>query len=101
MVLDLLAEISRNLTPLGLVIALILFIRLASKAKSLNSLQAELSIFVVIWVAAELPRALLTTGMIKASPDAVMIGLLAHTLSMVAFGILIVRRFLKLTAKRR
>ncbi|MBI4258608.1 MAG: hypothetical protein HY619_06600 [Thaumarchaeota archaeon] len=100
MVLNLLVDLSRNLVPIGLVIALILFTRLAVKAKSLRSLQAELSIFAIIWIAAELPRALLLSGMIQASPETVLIGLLIHTLSMVAFGILIVHRFVKLTSKR-
>ncbi|HEY4673134.1 MAG TPA: hypothetical protein VIH03_03120 [Nitrososphaerales archaeon] len=94
------STILRNLVPIGLVIALLLFLRLGIKAKSVRSAQAELSIFIVIWVIAELLRAMLLLGIIQTNPMFEFLGILIHTMSMIAFGIFMVFRFYRYSAGR-
>lgn len=93
MVLELISETARNIVPFGLVIALILLVRLGIKAKSVRSLQAELSIFLTVWVVAELLRSLFVLGVIGATPDLQFFGLLIHTASMTAFGVFLMVRY--------
>ena len=95
-ILDL--SIMRNLVPIVLIIALLLFLRLGIKAKSIRSVQAELSIFIVIWVVAELLRAMLLLGIIQTNPTIEVLGITIHTLSMIAFGIFVVFRFYRYSA---
>lgn len=85
--------VARNLVIFGLLIALVLFIRLALKAKTIRSFQSELSIFVIIWVLSELVRALLVLRIIEANPTLQLLSIVIHTISMVAFGVFIVVRF--------
>jgi len=40
----------RNLVPVMLIVALVLFARLAIKSKSISSLQSQLSVFLMIWI---------------------------------------------------
>ena len=90
----------RNLVPIGLIIALVLFLRLGIKAKSIRSVQAELSIFIVIWVTAELLRAMLLLGIIRTNATLEFSGIVIHTMSMIAFGIFMVFRFYRYSAGR-
>ena len=95
-ILDL--SIMRNLVPIVLIIALLLFLRLGIKARSIRSVQAELSIFIIIWVVAELLRAMLLLGIIQTNPTIEVLGITVHTLSMIAFGIFVVFRFYRYSA---
>lgn len=94
-----LPDVARDLVPVGLFVALILFIRLAIKSKSIRSLQAQLSIFLSIWIVAELLRSLILLGVIEASPILVLLGVAVHTVSMAAFGFFILFRFYRLSAR--
>ena len=93
-----LPDAASDLVPILLIIALIIFVRLAIKSKSISSLQAQLSIFLIIWIVAELLRALLVIGVITTTPDLELLGLEIHTVSMVAFGAFILLRFYVVTA---
>jgi hypothetical protein len=97
--MDLISAISENVVPVGLLIALVLYGRLGLKAGTLRSLQAQLALFGVVWIAAELPRALIVLRVIEATPDAILLGLFLHTVSMIIFGGLIVLRFNRLRAR--
>ncbi len=89
----------RNLVPVMLIVALILFARLAIKSRSLSSLQSQLSIFLMIWIAAELLRALLVTRLITATPALQLFGFEIHTLAMVAFGGFLLFRFYRVASR--
>jgi hypothetical protein len=95
MVLDLLSSLSRSLVPIPLAVALGFFIVLSLRSKSIRSLQMQLSIFLIIWVGAELLRSLSVLGIISSNPTSQLIGLMVHTVSMVVFGLVISTRFLK------
>jgi hypothetical protein len=88
-----LPETAGYVVPIALAIAFILFARLAIKSKSISSLQAQLSIFILIWDIAELLRSLLLLNVISASPSLQLFGLELHTFAMVAFGVFIISRF--------
>ncbi len=88
--------ILRNLVPVMLVISLILFLRLSIKSKSISSLQSQLSIFLIIWIIAELLRALLEVKLVTATPALQLLGFEIHTLAMVAFGFFILFRFYRI-----
>ena len=90
MVIEIISPIARNLVPIGLVIALVIFAAMALKGKTLRSLRAQLSIFVLVWIAAELPRSLIVSGFIRSSPELTTFGLLGHTISMIVFGVILV-----------
>jgi hypothetical protein len=96
-----LPEASALLVPVVLTIALILFLILAIQAKTIKSLQAQLSIFLVIWAVAELLRALLTIGFISATLQNELIGLEIHTAAMLAFGLFMIFRFYRVTSKAK
>ncbi len=91
----------RNLVPVMLVVALVLFARLAIKSKSLSSLQSQLSVFLMIWIIAELLRALISVGMITATPALQLLGLEVHTLAMVAFGGFLLFRFYRVSSRSK
>jgi hypothetical protein len=84
--------------PAGLIISLFLFGRLALKSKSLLSLQTQLSIFLIIWIAAELLRSLLVLNLIQASLQLQLIGFEIHTVAMVTFGAFLLLRFYTATS---
>ena len=96
MMLEMASQLARKLVPLGLVVALVIFASMALKARTLWSFRAQLSIFVLIWIAAELPRSLIVAGLVNFSADLSLFGLEAHTVSMVAFGVILVYRFFRL-----
>ena len=99
LILDIVSVFARNLVPAGLIIALGLFGWLALRVKTLRSLQVELSIFLIIWIIAELLRSLLVAGVISGSPSLQLIGLEIHTISMVAFGFLITVRIYRISTQ--
>lgn len=94
------STIVRNLVPIVLIIVLLLFLRLGIKAKSIRSVQAEPSIFIVIWVVAELLRAILLLGIVRTNPTIEFVGIVIHRLSMIAFGTFMVFRFYRYSAGR-
>ena len=75
-------------TSIGVVLAAIIFARLAVKSKSLRSLQLQLSIFILIWVAAELPHIASTLSIIDETSYQTL-GLAFHFTSMAAFAIFV------------
>jgi len=89
----------RNFVPLMLIVALILFARLAIKSKSLSSLQSQLSVFLMIWIVAELLRALLNAGLIAATSALQLLGFEIHTVAMVAFGGFLLFRFYRVASR--
>jgi len=89
----------RNLVPVMLVVSLILFARLAIKSRSLSSLQSQLSVFLMIWIVAELLRALLAVGLVAATPALQLLGFEIHTAAMVAFGGFLLFRFYRVASR--
>lgn len=65
------------------------------RAKSIKTLQAQLSLFLAVWVLAELLRSFSTLGFLPSNPISQLIGLTLHTISMVVFGVAVTARFLK------
>jgi hypothetical protein len=90
-----LPETATYLVPVSLIIAFILFARLAIISRSIRSLQAQLSIFILVWVIAELLRSLLLLNIISASVTLQTLGLEIHTVAMVAFGVFMLSRYYK------
>ncbi len=95
MLIDVVSSVARNLVPIGLIVALLIFAEMAIRGRTLRSLRTQLSIFVLVWIAAELPRSLIVIGFIRASEDLRTFGLVAHTISMVLFGVVLVLQFYK------
>ncbi len=91
----------RNFVPVMLVVALLLFARLAIKSRSVSSLQSQLSVFLMIWIVAELLRALLNAGIIAEAPGLQLLGFEIHTLSMVAFGAFLLFRFYRVASRSK
>ena len=75
-------------TSIGVALAAVIFARLAVKSKSLRSLQLQLSIFILIWVAAELPPIASTLGIIDETSYQTL-GLAFHFTSMAALAIFV------------
>jgi hypothetical protein len=88
-----LPDAATYLVPVALAVAFILFARLAIVSKSLRTLQAQLSIFILIWIVAELLRSLLLLNVISASLAMQTLGLEIHTAAMVAFGAFMLSRY--------
>jgi len=88
-----LPETATYLVPVSLIIAFILFARLAIVSKSIRSLQAQLSIFIIVWIVAELLRSLLLLNVISASASLQLLGLEIHTAAMLAFGVFMLSRY--------
>lgn len=88
-----LPDVATYMVPIALAIAFILFARLAIVSKSIRTLQAQLSIFILIWIAAELLRSLLLLNVINASLSLELFGLEVHTVAMVAFGVFMLSRY--------
>lgn len=79
---------------IGIVFAAVIFTRLAVKANSIGNFRFQLSIFILIWVAAEVPHTLDSLGLIDVS-SYLTAGLLLHLISMVAFAIFVGSRSLR------
>ena len=84
---DPLIQAMETFSLLGVLLAFILFTRLAVKAKSLGSFRFRLSLFMLIWVLAEAPHIANTLGLISAVGYETY-GLTFHMLSMMAFALL-------------
>lgn len=101
MLVDQIAGVLINLVPAGLVVALAFFLRLAMTSKTWRSLQAQLSVFMSVWIVAELVRALVALGLIRGSADLTTIGIVIHTSAMVLFGVFIILRIYRVSAAER
>lgn len=75
-------------TSIGVVLAAVIFARLALKSKSLGNLQFQLSLFVLIWVAAELPHIAGSLAIMDETSYQTL-GLAFHFISMAAFAIFV------------
>jgi len=76
----------------GVLIALVLFVRMAVSAGTIRSLQFQLAGFLTIWTLSEVPRVLNSIGVLNLAAIS-LYGTMTHTASMVAFAIFIVYRF--------
>ena len=94
-----LPDLASDLVPIALIFALILFVRLALKSRTLSSLQTQLSIFLIIWIVSELLRAFIVIGIISENPSLDLLGFEIHTASMVAFGLFLLFRFYVVTSR--
>lgn len=88
-----LPEASTYAVPIVLAITLLIFARLAIKSKTISSLQSQMSIFLIIWVVAELLRSLLLLHIFTAPPSLQLLGFEIHTAAMIAFGFFIIFRY--------
>ena len=70
---------------IGILLSAIIFLRLALKARSIGAFRFQLSIFILIWVAAEVPHILDTIGLIDVS-SYLELGLYLHLISMIIFA---------------
>ncbi len=75
-------------TSIGVTVAAIIFARLAYKSKSPRSLQFQLSVFILLWAASEMPHILGTIGLIDDTAY-VTFGLAFHFISMAFFAIFV------------
>ena len=75
-------------TLIGIFLAAVIFARLALKGKNLGRFRFQLSIFILIWAAAELPQAAATLGLIS-DTDYATLGLFVHMMSMAAFAVFV------------
>ena len=98
MLLETISAIARNFVILGLGVALVLFFRVAIRSKTIRSLQAELSIFLIIWIVAELVRDLGVFAVIGANPT---LAFTLHTLAMIAFGFFLLFRLYRISSASR
>ena len=79
---------AETFTLIGVLLAAAIFARLAIKAKSTGSFRFQLSVFILIWVAAEIPHIAESIGLISVgSFDE--FGLALHMTSMAAFAIFV------------
>lgn len=72
-------------TSVMIILSAIVFIRLAFKSKGVGSFHFQLSIFVILWVVAELPHIASTIGLIDDTSFATF-GITFHFISMAAFA---------------
>ena len=98
MLLETISAIARNFVILGLAVALVLMFRVAVRSKTIRSLQAELSIFLTIWILSELVRDLGILDIIGANPT---LAITFHTLAMIAFGFFLLFRFYRASPMSR
>jgi hypothetical protein len=88
MALDPVIYAAETFSLTAILVAFILFTRLAVKAKSVGSLRFQLSVFLLVWTISEIPHVAETLGFISLfSYDT--IGLSLHALSMTLFAIFI------------
>ena len=85
---DLALLAAQTYTLIVILLASIIFARLALKGKNLGSYRVQLSLFILIWAAAEMPRAATNLGLISASAYGTL-GLFLHFLSMAAFAVFV------------
>ena len=88
MITDILVQFMETFTLAGVCLAGAIFLRIALKAKSIGSFRFQLSIFMLVWVAAEIPHIAQTLGLLSAGTydD---LGLALHMTSMAAFALFV------------
>jgi hypothetical protein len=79
---------------IGIVLAAVIFTRLAVKARSIGNFRFQLSIFILIWVAAEVPHTLDSLGLIDVT-SYLTVGLVLHLISMIVFAVFVGLRSLR------
>ncbi len=85
---DIIIQVAESFTFIGVVLASLIFARLALKAKSTGSFRFELSIFILIWAAAEIAHIAETLGLVSfGGLDE--LGLAVHMTSMAAFAVFV------------
>ena len=95
-----LIQAMETFTLIGVLVATVIFARLALKAKSVGSFRFQLSIFILIWSAAEIPHTAETLGIIgEESLD--VYGFAFHMASMFAFAIFVGARTLSFMRAQR
>ena len=72
----------------GIMVSGVVFVRLAIKAKSIGSFRFQLSLFMLVWVASEIPHVLQTLGLIDSTIYDTY-GLAAHMTSMAIFAVFV------------
>ncbi len=82
---DPLIQAAETFTLIGVLLAFLLFARLAVKAKSTGQFRFQLSIFMLIWVVAETPHIMSSLGLLSTAGFETF-GLTFHMLSMAAFA---------------
>ncbi|HEY7572581.1 MAG TPA: hypothetical protein VH796_14535 [Nitrososphaeraceae archaeon] len=82
-----------NITPMLLVIALGIFIRLAIISKSIKTFQFQISVFIIIWILGEIAGILRDIGILRLTSVQSEIGLEIHVISMVFFSLMLWFRF--------
>jgi hypothetical protein len=88
MLIDTFTQAMEYFTLAGVCLAGIIFLRIALRAKSIGSFRFQLSVFILVWVAAEIPQIAQTLGLINVGTydD---LGLALHMTSMAAFAIFV------------
>ncbi|OLE88686.1 MAG: hypothetical protein AUF79_12970 [Crenarchaeota archaeon 13_1_20CM_2_51_8] len=79
---------AQTYTLIIILLSSIVFARLALKGKNLGSYRVQLSVFILIWAAAEMPRAATNLGLISASSYGT-VGLFLHFISMASFAVFV------------
>ncbi len=87
-------EIMENFSLAGLVVAFFVFSWLAIKARSLGSFRFQLSIFMLIWILAEVPHIATTLGLVSDLGFG-LYGLTLHMISMFSFALFVGARSYK------
>ncbi len=87
-------EIMENFSLVGLVAAFFVFSWLAIRARSLGSFRFQLSIFMLIWISAEVPHIVETLGMVSDLGFG-LYGLTLHMISMFSFALFVGARSYK------
>jgi hypothetical protein len=82
----------------GVLVALVLFVRMAIKAGTVRSFQFQLSAFLVVWAISEIPRYLDSMGILDLTPIR-LYGLVIHMISMILFAFFIIFRFSKFVVR--
>jgi len=91
---DPLLLVAETYSFIGIVLAAVIFTRLAFKARSIGNFRFQLSIFILIWVAAEVPHTLDSLGLIDVS-SYLTVGLMLHLISMIVFAVFVGLRSLR------
>ncbi len=91
---DLLVQALETFSLVGVLVAFVIFARLAVKARAIGKFRFQLSIFMLIWAIAEVPHIVSTLGLISVEGYGD-IGLTFHMLSMAAFALFVGARSFK------
>jgi hypothetical protein len=82
-----------NITPILLIVALGIFIRLAIISKSVRTFQFQISVFIIIWILGEIAGILQNSGILNLSSLQSDIGLEIHVISMVFLSMMLWLRY--------